>query len=66
LEIIEIITGVLDISALAGLAVYAIWRTEKVWSQYTAEMGDVRRETAEALKNNTEAMTRLCLRLDGK
>ena len=66
LDIVETITQVLDTSALAALAIYAIWQVQVVWRQYNSEISGLRRETAEALKNNTEAMTRLCERLNDK
>lgn len=66
MDIIEIITTVLDSSALAALAIFAIWRLERVWKQYNAEMRELRRETAIALQNNTAALARLCSQLDSQ
>ena len=66
MDIIEIIKTAIDTSAMAGLAIYAIWQLQLVWKQYNQEIYALREETLRALHSNTEAMTKLCMLMNNK
>jgi len=55
---------VIESSAIAGLAVYAIWTNQTIWKQYNSEIYAMREESIRALHQNTEAITKLCMLLN--
>ena len=67
---IEQILGLLiEQTAPVVLAVFAMWRLDKVWEarleearHHAEEVMEQRRELLDALNRNTEALTRLCER----
>ena len=59
-----VITTVLDSGGTLGLAVFAIWMLNKVWSRWES----MAIQNQDVIKANTEAITTLCerLRKDGQ
>lgn len=69
--IVEIIAQLVDASGMAALAVFSIWILNRVWNdrveaekRHSEEMKRVSDELRDVVVNNTEAMTRLCERID--
>jgi hypothetical protein len=67
----DIVTMVAQTGGVMGLALFSIWMLNKVWEarldeakRYAADVAEQRRELSDAVNRNTEAMTRLCARLD--
>ena len=63
----EIIKLILENSGLLGLAIFAIWMLNKVWEarlkdseRYAQQIDQMRKETLEALQQNTRVLTQLC------
>lgn len=70
LGVVDVVLKLLDESALAGLAGFAIWMLNQVWKdrlasaeRHAAEMTVLEKEAIEVIKNNTKVMTRLTERL---
>lgn len=68
--VIEIVLGILDKSALAGLAAFAIIMLDRTYKdriaaaeKYASSLEKIQNRSATALENNTAAMTRLTERL---
>lgn len=68
---VDIVTLVAQSGGLLGLSVFSIWMLCKVWEarldeakKHADDIAEQRREVIEALKRNTEVMTKLCERLE--
>lgn len=69
-DFMQILFGIIDQSALAGLAVFSIWMLNKVWNdrlasveRHATQMAALQQEAIEVIKNNTAVMTKLTERL---
>ena len=65
----QILKLVLEQTSPVALAVFAMWMLNKTWEGrladaklYASELADQRRELIDALRGNTEAITKLCER----
>jgi hypothetical protein len=63
----QIVKIVIEQTAPVALAVFSMWMLNRTWEarieearRYAGELSELRRETLEALKQNTAAVTRLC------
>ncbi|MBU0491321.1 MAG: hypothetical protein KKA73_13570 [Chloroflexi bacterium] len=68
---VDVVAMVANTGGTLGLAIFAIWMLNRVWAdrldaekRRVIEMEALRSETLNALKNNTQAMTQLCERMD--
>jgi hypothetical protein len=69
----QVIQWLMQQTGMAGIAALSLFMLNKVWEQRiaeekkrTGEINQMREQLLEALKNNTEVMTRLMERLDIK
>ena len=63
----EIIKLIAENVGLLGLAIFAIWMLNKVWEarlrdsdRHAQQIDTMRKETLEALQQNTKVLTKLC------
>jgi Na+(H+)/acetate symporter ActP len=63
----QVVKLVFEQSAPLAMAVFAMWMLNRTWesrlqeaTRYAQEIAEQRRELVDALKGNTEALTRVC------
>lgn len=71
MDIVALISSLVEQSAAVGLAIFAIWMLNRVWQakqaaadHYAEQLKELYRSAQKAIDRNTEALTRLCERFN--